>query len=139
MRQVVLCPQDYRRTAMITIQTFSFRSPPPEVLAGFVFDCRMLSNPGREERFRDLTGLDSEVQKFFALHSDEVERFLKPIKALVGFAVTAYRLRGQTNLTFSFGCMGGRHRSVYCAERLAEWIRVSYHVHVAKRHFEIGV
>ena len=67
---------------MITIQTFSFRSPPSEVLAGFVFDCRMLSNPGREERFRDLTGLDSEVQKFYVLHSDEVERFLKPVKAL---------------------------------------------------------
>ena len=85
---------------MITVQSFSYRLPQPEVLQGFVFDCRMLVNPGCEERFR----------------------------------VKAYGRKGHTNLTASFGCMGGQHRSVYCAELLANWLRTSMHVHVAVRH-----
>jgi len=119
---------------MITIQSFSYRAPPPaEALDGFVFDCRMLVNPGREERFRNLTGLDSSVRDFFKQHTGEIEEFLRPIKALVGFAVKAYGRKGHTNLTVSFGCMGGQHRSVYCAELLANWLRTSLHVHVAVR------
>jgi len=123
---------------MVTVQSFSFRAPPAEVADGFVFDCRMLSNPGREERFRNLTGLDASVRKFFEQHSDEIDAFLDPIKSLVGFALTAYGRKGHTNLTVSFGCMGGQHRSVYCAERLAEWLRMSMHVRVATRHLKSG-
>ena len=123
---------------MIMVQSFSYRSPPPEILDGFVFDCRMLANPGREERFRNLTGLDSSVRDFFKQHADEIECFLRPIKSLVGFAMKAYGRKGHANLTVSFGCMGGQHRSVYCAERLAEWLRTSMHVQVATRHFVIA-
>lgn len=123
---------------MIMVQSFSYRSPPPEVLGGFVFDCRMLSNPGREERFRNLTGLDSSVQDFFKQHTDEIEGFLRPIKSLVGFVMKEYGRKGHTNLTLSFGCMGGQHRSVFCAERLAGWARASMHVQVATRHFVIA-
>ena len=125
-------------SSMITIQSFSFRAPPEVVMQGFVFDCRMLVNPGREERFRNLTGLDSPVRDFFKQHSGEIEEFLRPIKALVGFAAKAYGRKGHTNLTVSFGCMGGQHRSVYCAERLSEWLRTSLHVQVATRHLVIG-
>ena len=120
------------------VQSFSYRDPPPEALDGFVFDCRMLVNPGREERFRNLTGLDSSVRDFFKRHSGEVEEFLRPIKALVGFAVKAHGRKGHANMTVSFGCMGGQHRSVYCAERLAEWLRTSMHVQVATRHFVLA-
>ena len=123
---------------MIMVQSFSYRAPPQEVADGFVFDCRMLVNPGREERFRNLTGLDSSVRDFFGQHADEIEGFLRPVKALVGFAVKEYGRKGRTNLTVSFGCMGGQHRSVYCAERLAEWLRTSMHAQVATRHFVLA-
>ena len=122
---------------MITVKSFSYRAPPPDGVDGFVFDCRMLVNPGCEERFRDLTGLDSSVRDFFKRHSGEIEEFLRPIKALVGFAVKAYGRKGHTNLTVSFGCMGGQHRSVYCAEQLANWLRASMHVSVATKHLMI--
>lgn len=123
---------------MIVVQSFSYRAPPLEVMDGFVFDCRMLVNPGREERFRNLTGLDSSVQDFFNQHTDEIEGFLRPIKSLVGSAIKEYGRKGHTNLMVSFGCMGGQHRSVYCAERLAEWLRSSMHTQVATRHFVIA-
>jgi len=123
---------------VITIQSFSYRAPPQEVADGFVFDCRMLVNPGREERFRNLTGLDSSVQDFFKQHTDEIDGFLRPIKSLVGFVLKEYGRKGHANMTMSFGCMGGQHRSVYCAERLAEWLRSSLHTQVTTRHFVIA-
>ena len=122
---------------MIMVQSFSYRNPPPEALDGFVFDCRMLANPGREERFRNLTGLDSSVRDFFKQHTNEIESFLRPIKSLVSFAIKEYCRKGHTNLTVSFGCMGGQHRSVSFAERLAEWVRSSMHTQVATRHFMV--
>ena len=121
------------RNFMITIQSFSFREQ-PAVLDGFVFDCRMLPNPARVERLRDKTGLDADVRAFFAQHADEIEAFLRPVKMLAVFTAKTYAGKGQTDVRFFFGCMGGRHRSVYCAERLAEWLRTSLHTHVTVRH-----
>ena len=121
----------------ITIQSFSFRNPLPETALGFVFDCRMLANPAREERLREKTGLDADVRAFFAQHAVELEEFLRPIKTLVGFASKTYSKMGQTEFVVSFGCMGGQHRSVYCAEQLAAWIRTSLHKRVTVRHLQL--
>ncbi|MBO4288176.1 MAG: hypothetical protein J5985_08450 [Kiritimatiellae bacterium] len=123
---------------MVTVLSFSFRNPPSVPLDGFVFDCRMLPNPARVERLRDKTGLDADVRAFFAQHADEIEAFLRPVKALATFAVKAYAVKGNPDVRFFFGCMGGRHRSVYCAECLAEWLRKSMHTHVTVRHFVVA-
>ena len=85
---------------------------------GFVFDCRCLPNPGRRAEFAALTGRDAEVAAFLE-REPEVGTFLQAVASLVGLAVESYRARRFERLTVAFGCTGGQHRSVFCAE----WLR----------------
>lgn len=97
---------------------------------GFVFDCRVLPNPGREQRYAAKSGLDPEVQEFLADRAETAD-FLTHAVALVESAARLYTARGFTHLQVSFGCTGGQHRSVYCAERAATELRErGYHVTV---------
>ena len=85
---------------------------------GFVFDCRMLPNPGREARYARQSGLDREVQDYLA-GCEETSVFLSHALALVEATARRYESRGFTRLQVCFGCTGGQHRSVYCAESAA--------------------
>ncbi len=86
---------------------------------GFVFDCRILPNPGRYPEYASMTGKDAPVAAFLDA-VDEVQSFMRDVKAMVDRAVEHHVRRGFTDLTIAFGCTGGQHRSVYFAERLAE-------------------
>ncbi len=105
----------------VRVRSFSYRSGMPEDETGhgggFIFDCRALPNPGRYERFSMLTGRDPEVMNFLE-KAPEVQIFLEHVIALVEQTVENYKSRNFTNLMVSFGCTGGQHRSVYCAEVL---------------------
>jgi aminoglycoside/choline kinase family phosphotransferase len=103
---------------------------------GFVFDARSLPNPGREERFKPLTGKDGPVIEYLGLQ-ESVHQFLDSVKALVDASVSSYRQRGFKHLMVSFGCTGGQHRSVYLAEQLAKHFRARKGVEVAVRHLEL--
>ena len=85
---------------------------------GFVFDCRLLPHPGRLEGFASLTGRDDEVRRYLE-ERPLVGRFLRQVAELVDLALAEYRSRGYQHLSVAFGCTGGQHRSVYCAE----WLR----------------
>jgi aminoglycoside/choline kinase family phosphotransferase len=103
---------------------------------GFVFDARGLPNPGREERFRALTGRDGAVIDYLS-REESVSTFLAHAMALVDASVATYRRRGFSSLMVSFGCTGGQHRSVYLAEQLAKHLRGSSGVEVVLRHVEL--
>src|SRR5208283_3663302 len=128
--------------AGLTVRIFSFsfhRSQPGDVEGhggGFVFDARGLPNPGREERFRALTGKDAPVIEYLS-HESSVGEFLARAAALVDASVTSYQRRGYTSLMVSFGCTGGQHRSVYLAEQLAKHVRGVGGVDVVVRHMEL--
>lgn len=97
---------------------------------GFVFDCRVLPNPGREARYAKQSGLDSEVREFLEERGETAE-FLAHAITLVERTARAYDYRGFTHLQVCFGCTGGQHRSVFCAERAAIALRdLGYHVTV---------
>ena len=103
---------------------------------GFVFDARSLPNPGREERFRSLTGRDAAVVDYLN-QQEGIHEYLAGVKSLVDASVSQYRSRGFKNLMVSFGCTGGQHRSVYLAEQLAKHLRGMNGVEVAIRHIEL--
>jgi len=103
---------------------------------GFVFDARGLPNPGREERFKTLTGKDAPVIDYLN-QQESVHRFLDSVSSLVDASVSDYQRRGFKNLMVSFGCTGGQHRSVYLVERLAEHLRGRNGVEVVVRHLEL--
>ena len=122
---------------VVRIFSFSFhRGLPTDETGhggGFVFDCRNLPNPGREERFRDLTGKDAPVIDYLN-QCDSVHHFLASVMSLVDASVSDYQRRGFKSLMVSFGCTGGQHRSVYLAEQLAKRLGDKSGVKVAVRH-----
>jgi aminoglycoside/choline kinase family phosphotransferase len=112
----------------LTVRVFSFsfhREPPKDESGnggGFVFDARSLPNPGREERFKKLTGKDEPVIEYLDAQ-EPVHKFFESAAALVDSAVANFSERGFSNLMVSFGCTGGQHRSVFLAERLAKHLK----------------
>ncbi|HYR82926.1 MAG TPA: RNase adapter RapZ [Terriglobia bacterium] len=124
-------------TLVVRISSFSFHQGMPKDETGhgggFVFDCRGLPNPGREERFKQLTGKDALVIDYL-LQQDGVHQFFAGVMSLVDASVSAYQRRGFKNLMVSFGCTGGQHRSVYLAEQLAKRLAGRNGVEVVVRH-----
>ncbi|MGH9605292.1 MAG: RapZ C-terminal domain-containing protein [Terracidiphilus sp.] len=124
----------------VRVFSFSFHREPPEDESGngggFVFDARSLPNPGREERFKQLTGKDAPVVEYLE-EREPVRQFLASAESLVDAAVRDYRERGFSSLMVSFGCTGGQHRSVYLAEQLAKHLRGNGGVEVMVRHVEL--
>jgi RNase adaptor protein for sRNA GlmZ degradation len=125
---------------VVRIFSFSFHREPPKDESGngggFVFDGRSLPNPGREERFKALTGKDAPVIDYLN-QQESVHQFLASVLSLVDASVGSYKERGFKNLMVSFGCTGGQHRSVFLAEQLAKRLRVKNGVEVAVRHLEL--
>ncbi len=105
---------------------------------GYIFDCRAVNNPGKYEHFRQFTGLDKEVIDFLE-EDGEVLTFLDNVYKLVDAHVQRFQERKFTHLQVSFGCTGGQHRSVYCAEHLAEHLSRKYDVKIAVSHRELGI
>jgi RNase adaptor protein for sRNA GlmZ degradation len=100
-----------------------------------VFDCRAIHNPGKYTEYVELTGLDEPVKKF--LEKDgEIIPFLEHAFELVDNSVKRYLERGFSNFMISFGCTGGRHRSVYSAQKMAEHISGKFNVEVELVHRE---
>ena len=124
----------------ITVTSFSYKHAIPTDNSGngggFVFDCRAQPNPGRYTQYKTLTGKDNEVIEFFANVADKMNPFIDACKTLIAISVEKYLERGFTNLTINFGCTGGQHRSVFCAETLAKWLNENYDVDVFIKHWE---
>ena len=103
---------------------------------GFVFDGRSIPNPGREERFKNLTGKDRPVIEYLDQQAT-AQQFLDHVRALVDASVDEYQRRGFKHLMVSFGCTGGQHRSVYLAEQLAKHLREKNGIEVTVHHREL--
>ena len=122
---------------VVRVYSFSFHQGLPKDESGhgggFVFDCRALPNPGREERYKQLTGKDPAVCEYLE-GQQSVWQFWTNVLSLVEASVNGYQSRGFKSLMFSFGCTGGQHRSVFFAERLAKHLREKSGVEVIVRH-----
>jgi aminoglycoside/choline kinase family phosphotransferase len=131
------------RPAPLTVRIFSFSfhqgGPPKDETGhggGFVFDARGIPNPGREERFKALTGKDAPVIKYLEAE-ESAQQFLAGARSMVEASVNNYQQRGFSDLMVSFGCTGGQHRSVYMAEQLARGLRQQRGVEVVVRHLQL--
>ena len=125
----------------VRISSFSFHRGGPPVDesgngGGFVFDGRSLPNPGREERFKALTGKDAPVIDYLN-QQESVGQFFASASSLIDTSVEEYKRRGFKNLMVSFGCTGGQHRSVYLAERLAKHLSGRHGIEVTLHHREL--
>lgn len=128
-----------KRELEVRVFSFAYKKGIPNDVSGngggYVFDCRAINNPGKFERYSNVTGLDEPVIKF--LEDDgEIVDFLDNIYPLVDQHVKRYMERNFTNLMISFGCTGGQHRSVYAAQHVAVHIHKKFGVKVSLIHRE---
>ena len=119
----------------VTVQSFAFpRGLPRE--ADIVLDLRFLRNPHYDPALRPLTGRDPAVGAHIAADPD-FEPFWQRMTALLDPLLPRYLAEGKKYLTVALGCTGGKHRSVFAAERLAaHWSAQGWRVEVA--HRELG-
>lgn len=126
----------------VLVTSFSFKKGIPDDPSGngggYVFDCRALPNPGKIEYYRSFTGMDKEVVDFFS-DKPQVPDFLSAAYRLADAHLERFLERGFTHMMISFGCTGGQHRSVYCAEKMASHLKEKYGVKVRLLHREQGV
>jgi aminoglycoside/choline kinase family phosphotransferase len=126
----------------ITINSFSYKNGLPIDYSGngggFVFDCRVLNNPGRHAEYSHLTGRDKGVVDFLETKSN-VNEFMDSAYALVDNAIKNYDEKNFTDLMVNFGCTGGQHRSVYCAEKLTDHLKKNSNISVELNHTQLNM
>jgi len=109
-------PDGHHQTA-VQVQSFSYKRGLPRGV-DMVFDCRFLQNPHWREDLRPRDGRDPDVQAYVT-QDVRYDAFFEKVTDLCLFLLPAARAEGKSYLTISFGCTGGRHRSVTLAERLS--------------------
>ena len=104
-------------TLALLFESFAFRDGIP-LDADWVIDARMLPNPHYDPLLRPLTGSDAAVIAY--LDAQElVQRLLEDVRTFLARWLPEVVKENRSYLTVAIGCTGGRHRSVYLAERLA--------------------
>ncbi|MBI4030676.1 MAG: RNase adaptor protein RapZ, partial [Proteobacteria bacterium] len=104
----------------VTIMSFGFRFGLPRE-ADVVMDVRFLKNPHWVADLKSLSGLDASVGDYiegdagFAAFCNDFKKLMEPL-------LPRYAAEGKNYLTVAIGCTGGRHRSVYAAEKLRPWL-----------------
>lgn len=125
-----------RATFTFRIKSFAFKHGIPSD-SDFIFDARFFPNPYYIPELSTRTGLDDEVKEFFKKYK-EIDKYIEEIVNMLKMAKSGYENEGRTSLFVSIGCSGGRHRSVYIAERIGEILK-DMGENVIVEHRELGV
>jgi UPF0042 nucleotide-binding protein len=115
----------------LLFESFAYRDGIP-LDADWVLDARMLPNPHYDPQLRPFTGRDRQVIEYLTRDA-AVERWLEDVRALLARWLPEIVRENRSSVTVAVGCTGGRHRSVYLAERLAEAFRKEWNVLVRHR------
>ncbi|MDQ6950767.1 MAG: RNase adapter RapZ [Mariprofundales bacterium] len=121
-----------------SLVSFSYQRGLPES-ADMVIDIRFLPNPHYETDMAQLTGQDAEVATF--LHGfSQTNTALEQIQQWLTTVRPQMVTERKHHFTLAIGCSGGRHRSVYMVEQLAQWMRQqSEWLPLNVRHRELGL
>jgi RNase adapter protein RapZ len=133
VREKILGKSD--KELVLTFESFGFKYGVPNDI-DFVFDARFLPNPHWEPALRELTGLDLPVKDFLASQA-LVNKFIFQINNFISTWLPHLERNNRSYLTIAIGCTGGKHRSVYIAETLAEQFR-SRGKNIKTRHREMS-
>jgi UPF0042 nucleotide-binding protein len=118
-------------TLTLLFESFSYKDGIP-LDADWVFDCRMLANPHYDPQLRPFTGRDAPVVEYLK-RDPQVMRWLEDVSALLKRWLPEIVRENRSHVTVAIGCTGGRHRSVYLAEELAQAFRGDWRVLVRHR------
>jgi len=118
----------------VTIMSFGFKHGVPREV-DMVLDVRFLKNPHWDQDLKPLSGQDEAVQDYIET-DDNFMPFYRKITDLVDFLLPNYTAEGKSYFTIAFGCTGGKHRSVYLAEKLSRHVQAMDY-HVTTRHRDL--
>jgi RNase adapter protein RapZ len=115
----------------LLFESFSYKQGVP-LDADWVLDARMIANPHYDPKLRPHTGRDAPVIEYLE-HDALAQQWLTDVRALLARWLPEIVRENRSHVTVAIGCTGGRHRSVYLAERLAETFRAEWKVLVRHR------
>ena len=121
LRQRFSLDQASDASLIVSVVSFGFKHGSP-LDADLVFDVRFLQNPFYVAELRLHSGLDEDVQQYID-RDERTPTLLDKLSDLVEWTIPHYSNEGKAYLTIAIGCTGGRHRSVYIAERLGMYLR----------------
>jgi RNase adapter protein RapZ len=120
-----------RGALILLFESFSYKHGIP-LDADWVLDARMIANPHYEPQLRPLTGRDAAVIEHLA-RDRLAQQWLEDVRALLARWLPEVARENRSHVTVAIGCTGGRHRSVYLAEKLAAAFGAEWKVLVRHR------
>lgn len=126
---------DDESSLLVVLQSFGFKYGNP-VNTDFMFDVRCLPNPHWQPNIRHYSGKDEPIIEFLS-SQEMVNDMFEHIHSFLAHWIPLFDAENRAYLTVSIGCTGGRHRSVYLTERLANTIGKT-HDHLSIRHRELA-
>lgn len=130
LREHFLLP--WSRQLTCHVMSFAFRHGLPRD-ADVVLDVRFLINPHYNPALEPLTGRDQAVQAYIA-EDPTFKVFMDHVASTLSLVMPRFDADGRSYVTIAFGCTGGKHRSVFCAEHLASWLKhAGRNVHIRHR------
>ena len=119
----------------VAVMSFGFRHGLPAE-SDLVLDVRFLPNPNYVPEFKPLSGKNPRVARYIRGFV-QTREFLRHTQSLLDFLLPHYVAEGKAYLTISFGCTGGRHRSVMMAQEVARYLqREGYPVRISHRDID---
>jgi UPF0042 nucleotide-binding protein len=119
----------------VAVMSFGFRHGLPAE-SDLVFDVRFLPNPNYVPEFKPLSGKNPRVARYIRGFV-QTREFLRHVQGLLDFLLPHYVAEGKAYLTISFGCTGGRHRSVMMAQEIARYLqREGYPIRISHRDID---
>jgi UPF0042 nucleotide-binding protein len=129
---------DSKLSFHIHLSSFAYKKAIPLDI-DFIFDVRELPNPFYKDDLKKLTGLDKPLKKYL-LEFEETREIIHDISSFLRPRIKKYGLQGRKYLAIGFGCTGGRHRSVFITEEIANIIKNNNNdLHVSTFHRELDV
>ena len=120
----------------ISVMSFGFKYGIPKD-CDIVMDVRFLPNPYYVKDLKEKTGLDKPVQDYIMSFPDAPE-FAARFADLIKYLIPKYITEGKSYLTIAMGCTGGKHRSVFMAHQLAEYLN-KLGLSASEFHRDIGL
>lgn len=120
----------------ISVMSFGFKHGLPKD-CDVVMDVRFLPNPYYVAGLKEKTGLDEDVQKYI-MSFKESQEFAEKFADLIKYLIPKYIKEGKSYLTIAMGCTGGKHRSVFMAHKLAEYLN-QLGLSASEFHRDIGL
>jgi RNase adapter protein RapZ len=129
---------DSKLSFHIHLSSFAYKKAIPLDI-DFIFDVRELPNPFYKDDLKNLTGLDKPLKEYL-LNFEETKEIIQDITSFLRPRIKKYELQGRKYLAIGFGCTGGRHRSVFMTEEIANIIKnTNNDLYVSTFHREINV